>query len=311
MISVRALIISHIKAYTPTPVAEFQEYVHLHGLKLADDHSSAPNKIDMLIGADYFGHIILEGLKRGPPGTPIAQKTISWIVSGPVGALPTERVAKLRGVPNADLNRTLQSFWEEEEIPSVVHLSEEDKKCSDHYEATNSRIEGQYIERLPFKSTPIDIGQSKANALNSLLRLERRLAKNPKQAKAYDDFFNEYESLGHMKVVDAAIVGEGTRMYLPHHPVVKEGSVTTRVRVVFNASAPTSNGTSLNDHMLTGPKLQNDIAKIVLCWRSDEFVYCADVEKMYRQILVDPRDRPYQCILRRSPTSGEIETYEL
>lgn len=86
-------------------------------------------------------------------------------------------------------------------------------------------------------------------------------------------------------------------VYIPHHPVIRETSSTTRVRVVFNASCETSNGTSLNSHLLAGPKLQTDLIAVLLRWRQHKYVYTADIAKMYRQILVDPRDRDFQRVL--------------
>ncbi|KAK2577645.1 hypothetical protein KPH14_012903, partial [Odynerus spinipes] len=41
--------------------------------------------------------------------------------------------------------------------------------------------------------------------------------------------------------------------YLPHHGVLKPSSTTTKLRVVFNGSSPTSSGRSINDLMHTGP----------------------------------------------------------
>lgn len=55
--------------------------------------------------------------------------------------------------------------------------------------------------------------------------------------------------------------------FLPHHGVFKEHSTTTKLRVVFDASAKSSTGKSLNDIQFTGPSLQNDIFSILLRFR--------------------------------------------
>ncbi|CAH0551006.1 unnamed protein product [Brassicogethes aeneus] len=57
------------------------------------------------------------------------------------------------------------------------------------------------------------------------------------------------------------------RYYIPHQAVVKESSTTTKLRVVFVASCKTTNGISLNDCMLTGLRLQQDLLNILLRWR--------------------------------------------
>ncbi|KYN41956.1 hypothetical protein ALC56_03625, partial [Trachymyrmex septentrionalis] len=48
--------------------------------------------------------------------------------------------------------------------------------------------------------------------------------------------------------------------YIPHHAILRDSSAIIRLRVVFNASCRTSNGMSLNDHMLVGPKFQKDLS---------------------------------------------------
>jgi len=100
-------------------------------------------------------------------------------------------------------------------------------------------------------------------------------------------------------------------VFIPHHPVIRDGSSTTHLRVVFNASSITSSGTSLNDNMLTGPKLQTDLAAVILRWRQFRYVYSADIAKMYRQILVDPRDLDYQRILWCDDETERVREYQL
>lgn len=99
--------------------------------------------------------------------------------------------------------------------------------------------------------------------------------------------------------------------FIYHHPVIKEDSATTQLRVVFNASCLTSNGTLLNNHLLIRPKLQKDITAIISRWRGYHYVYTADIAKMFRQILIDPADIDYQQILWRDAVSGPVKHYQL
>jgi hypothetical protein len=48
-------------------------------------------------------------------------------------------------------------------------------------------------------------------------------------------------------------------VYLPHHAVMKESSSPTRLREVFDGSAKTTNGLSLNDNLMCGPRIQRDL----------------------------------------------------
>lgn len=73
--------------------------------------------------------------------------------------------------------------------------------------------------------------------------------------------------------------------YLPHQPVFKE-STTSPIRIVFNASSPTSNSISLNDCLMTGPKLQVDLSSIILRWRTHKLVYAANIAKMFRSLCI-------------------------
>lgn len=100
-----------------------------------------------------------------------------------------------------------------------------------------------------------------------------------------------------MELITGPESSRDTVVYLPHHPVVKSESLSTKLRVVFNASCATSNKTSLNDHLHTGPKLQNNMMSILIRWRQHKYVYFADIEKMFRQIMVHPEDAKYQHIL--------------
>jgi hypothetical protein len=140
--------------------------------------------------------------------------------------------------------------------------------------------------------------------------LERKIHGNSVFAERYKEFMKEYEDLSHMVPV-TEVQAELGSVYLPHHGVIKESSTTTKLRVVFDASLKSSNGASLNDVLAVGPRLQDDLASIIVRFRFHQFVITADISKMYRQILIAPEDRKYQRIVWRDNLNNPITTFEL
>lgn len=201
-----------------------------------------------------------------------------------------------------------------EEVPRPSELTVEADACEKHFQRTHYRNSyGRYVVRLPFKKgPPISIGESRDQALRRYRQAEKSLEREPSKAEEYNAFLKEYADLGYMESVPITDEQHEARqiVFIPHHAVFRDHSATTKVRVVFNASSKTTNGTSLNDHLLVGPKLQTDLAAVILQWRRYRYVYSADDAKMYRQILIDPRDCDYQRIFWR-PNTKSPEDYRL
>ena len=74
---------------------------------------------------------------------------------------------------------------------------------------------------------------------------------------------------------------------MPHHPVVKPTSSSTKPRVAFDASTRTSSGISLNNILAVGPSIQPDQNTILLRFRLRPIDFIPDISTMYWQILVD------------------------
>lgn len=114
-----------------------------------------------------------------------------------------------------------------------------------------------------------------------------------------------------MREIPSSLINEcNNPIYLPYHPIMKHNSSTTRVRLVFNGTCKTSTGYSLNNLLMVGPKLHNDIVSILIRWRMYKYVLTADICKMFRQILVNEKDVDYQRIVSLHK-SGEIKLYQL
>ena len=91
----------------------------------------------------------------------------------------------------------------------------------------------------------------------------------------------------------------------------KETSTTTKLRTVFNGSSKTKSGVSVNDLLHVGPNLLQNPVALICAWRRYKIALSADVEKMFRQIGIEPVDQPYQSILWRFDKSEPIQTYRL
>ncbi len=82
--------------------------------------------------------------------------------------------------------------------------------------------------------------------------------------------------------------------YLPHRPVVRQNSKTTKVRMVFDASAKTTrNEACLNDCLHTGPALNTLLYDILLRFKMSKLAMTVDIEKAFLNIEVDEQDRDY------------------
>lgn len=93
--------------------------------------------------------------------------------------------------------------------------------------------------------------------------------------------------------------------------MINEQHLTTKLRVVFDASANTSNGKSLNDNILIGPTLQSDLRDTTLRWRRHATVLEEDIRQMYRQISIAESDRDFQRIVWRQKLDDPIQHYRL
>ena len=282
-------------------------------LKLADPEFYKPGCIDLLLGAELFYNLLCIGQVSLGNEQPILQKTrLGWIVTGSIGILHKQSSpVKCNLSRNVDVQTQLAKFWAVEEPPSLGRvISQEEKECEDLFEKTTKRnANGQFVVNIPLLESPSKLGDSKEHALKMFLALEKRFHKNPKLKEMYVKFMEEYAQMGHMSVVTS--LSNSVSYYLPHHGVVNENSSTTKLRVVFNGSARTDSGVSFNDLQYTGPNLQDELVSILLRFRQHNVILCADVEKMYRMVLVEPSQRSLQKILWRSNPNEELKEYEL
>lgn len=307
-------VVNRISVKQPQQTFQVSEWNLPSGIELADPHFHESNKIQLLISVDGFFDAIREGKIKLGEGMPyIVNTAYGWIVGGNMETnTNVQRQRCYFTVKENPLDLLVERFWEVEDCKMAKsELTEEERLCEEHFRNTvTQEPTGRIQVRLPFKESPSALGESYSNALRRFKSLERKLDRDDQLRNSYVKFMDEYIALGHMSVVHSVNL-TNPHYYIPHHCVLRPESLTTKLRVVFDASAKTQSGKSLNDLLRVGPTIQQDLITTFLSFRLHRYALTGDIAKMYRQFTVEDEDKRYQWILWRSNPSHEIETYQL
>lgn len=277
---------------------------------LADPGYWKPGPIDFLLGNDVFMSILQGNVQKIHDNFGILNTIFGSVLMGNTDFPLAASQGYCLSIVDSPLSDELMSrFWEMEQVERASIQSSVDE-CEEHFSRTHYRDStGRYVVSLPFKPGFEEIAgslsDSKHMALKRFRLLEGKFAKNPIIKEKYSQFMHEYEELSHMSKSSVDPV-----YTIPHHAVFRPDDPDKKVRVVFDASMKTSVG-SLNDWLLPGPKLQKDVADIIMGFRQHLIGITTDLVKMFRQVLVAPEDRRFQTAWwRPSPTDDPV-IYEL
>ncbi|KAF0689189.1 Integrase catalytic domain-containing protein, partial [Aphis craccivora] len=285
-ININAYVIPRITGLLPSKRVWKAEWKHLKGLELADPRYDEPMPVDILLGADVVPYVTRSGRR---------EETANTFVT----ALE-------------EIDSTLRRCWDLEELPKIQHQTPENLKCEELYTTTTARRpDGRYVVHLPFIQNPPHLGESRAMATQRLHKLEIRLEKSEELRQQYNVAMRDYLDAGHMKPVHSTETMTSHSYYTPHHVVLKPESLTTKVRVVYDASAVTSNGKSLNDCLFPVPKLQQDLSGILERFRLHSIVFTADIRQMFRQINITAEHHAYQRLLYRFQPTDPVQVFEM
>lgn len=304
------LVLNRITEKLPTAAVDMTSCKYLNGLPLADEKFSTPSDIDILIGAQLFVELLLPGKITGSPGQPSAfLTTLGYVIMGEAEILSSEPADHFLSyhATAESIHEDLRKFFELENIKETNILSSDDQECESFYKTTTTRDEtGRFIVSLPFKQNPSCLGDSFKTARQQYLHLERKFQKNRDFKSRYDDVIREYISQGYLVELPETEPCSGG-FVLPHHGVIRDDKVSSKLRIVLQANQATDNGISLNDILHTGPALQNDLLVILLNFRLFKIAVTADIRQMFLRILT--RDYLYQQILYRFDPREPIKRY--
>ena len=250
-------------------------------------------EVDVLVGADYLWSIQKSCIVRGEPGEPVAIETVfGWVISGPVRSFdenePVSAQVNVCSVNEPCLN--VEKFWDLESLGIKERIGDVHETVISDLSFNGTR----YSVGLPWKENHDPLPTNYDLSLKRMKGQLRRLGKDPKLLKDYDSIIKSQEEVGIIERVKnhVAVNGEAKIHYIPHQAVVRKEAKTTKVRVVYDASAKTkASNVALNDCLHTGPSLNPLLFDILLRFRKQRVALVADIEKAFLDIEVHERDR--------------------
>ena len=289
---------------------------HLRGIpfpKLATG-----NQIDVLLGADHFELMYSMKEITGRPNEPCARLCpLGWTAVGRIKEADEKghytgfhhnfrlHIDQERPVvaenDNSELNSLLKRFWDLESIGIVTtepQLTPEDQLAWNKV-SKSLKFDGEHYEvAVPWREDRPQLPNNLPMAKKRLVSTERRLLKDKEVYVAYQNVLSDYLEKGHICRVPPDEPKPECQWLLRHFLVVRPEKATTKVRIVFDGSAPFE-GKSLNTEALTGPKLQSDVFDILVKFRKELVALVGDIRQMYHRLVLRKEDRPLHRFLWR------------
>ena len=178
------------------------------------------------------------------------------------------------------------------EKPGIgVSTSKEDRLALIAMNKSKCLVGGHYQLALPWKPGAPNFDDNRTVAEARLNSLKKRLDKNPELRQKYTAVIEDYLAKGYAGKVEKGETKTEANWYLPHH-AVSHPRKPDKVRVVFDCSA-SFKGKSLNQQLLQGPDLLNSLVGVLLRFRKERIAMVSDIESMFHQVRVDPKDHSY------------------
>ena len=271
---------------------DVSKYPHLRGIQLPKIDAC----IGLLIGNDVPKALEPKEIRECKDQGPYAVRTMfGWTINGPLERKGnSSRTANFIRADN-ELTQQFAKFCNLEFSDSAYDkdagMSKEDLHAMTIMEQSVKLKEGHYEIALPWRNTPPNLPNNRPLAEHRLKLLRRRLLKNQELLSKYSSFMDDLLRNGHARKVPRDRLDhpvDGAVWYLPHHPVLNPNK-PGKVRVVFDCAAK-HQGTSLNDQLLQGPDLTNNLVGVLTRFRQEPVALMADVESMFHQVNVNPND---------------------
>ena len=283
----------------PSPQISAKTRAQWHHLKGLDITFARPDQVEVLLGANVLEAILQREVRLGKPGQPMAIKShFGWALCGRISSLvPTtgQHVMHVHRMTSREdeLNEMVQTWWNAESFGTAYSeskpISQEDRRAVKILDEKTKLVDGCFEAALLWKSDNVVMPDNRIGALRRLERTEQSLRRNPEKAEKYKEIIENYVRVGHARKLEdseVAVVNR-KRWLLPHHSVSNPNK-PGKIRMVFDAAAEFK-GTSLNNELLTGPDLLQELPGILIRFRERLVAIAGDIDQMFLQVKIHNR----------------------
>ena len=163
--------------------------------------------------------------------------------------------------------------------------------------------DGHYELPLPLRESSTNLPNNREVAVRRLYQLKKRFTTDQKYRDDYTTFMSNVIKNGYAEKVppkngsqkeeagtsNTSQLGNEQIWYIPHHGVYHPKK-PNKIRVVFDCSAE-FRGETLNNNLLQGPDLTNNLTGVLCRFRKEPIAVMCDIEAMFHQVRVSEHHR--------------------
>lgn len=294
LIELELLVIDRFPQSIETPDFALHARYLQTKVQLADPNIISDNvPISILIGGDYYFRFVRQYFYKYH--TNLLETPLGFMISGPIpspgeqGKESSEQISVLTYGARENLEDSVAKLWDIESIGiQPMSSKEEDVDAMVRFHDDIHFEDGKYVTRLPWKAEKPLLPSNYGLAVGRLHSILRKLRAHPQNLEQYAAALRDYLHNDFVEEVDDPFAPCSHSVhYIPHLPVWKADSATTPLRIVFDASA---GSTSLNDCLISGPSLNNELVGVMLRFRLNKYACIGDISKAYLRIGLHPED---------------------
>ncbi|GFR26109.1 integrase catalytic domain-containing protein [Trichonephila clavata] len=305
------LLVPEITGCVPTQPFDLTKMNLPQNITYADAEFNIPKRIDILLGGEIFYELLKNKQIKLHDNSIILQDSVfGYIVTGSIQN--DQSSYYFCNFIQDQVDKNLTKFWDLEAIGIKEKFSSNpNDQAMQHFKSSVRFNSGRYEVGFPWKRDKQELNDNFSVAENRGKSLAKRFIRDPTLFKHYFEILKEYESQGVIeRVFQTEKPTDRAVFYLPHQAVFCQESLTTKMRIVFDASSHEDGQLALNEYIWPGANLNPNIFHLLIYFRLNTIAITTDIERAFLQISLRDEDRDAVRFLFPELESNQTNPYK-